>query len=629
MAFDLDSWALRYGPASVRRTALTRPSPYAAPESRSDVLLGDAEAEMLVDLWSQGTLPAYCIQQIAASSCQVASRPAMENLACIGNGGENINNCTRDLKRLLRLKDMDLPHVYLVRAPLYHSTAAPPIMKDHDVPILLPHEFMACLHNCYHAEFLRFIRGPEGALEDYWAHCSDSDPRLYQHPIKREPEYQRRAIPLRIYGDKVPFGKADGHALDVLQWSSLLGKSGHSLDCRYLIYGLPEICKGDEKPAEDIIMEAVVWSMQVLMSGVWPTKDHLGHRFPPGSWRAKQGGDGSRKLCGDYLFAWMMISGDLDWLCNGLHMTHFNAGGSMCMYCAANRSSMPWSDLRPTAEWINHLVPLRNSYVRCHRLFCSGLGLHTYSICPDILHILDLGPTQYLCASAVFMMIWDIGLPGSLDARVEYITGRLMEVYVELNVPSGERVPISRFRDIFKPHKGSRTREPLAYPFLHCKGAQGRHCVPALLLLAKRIGGESRAFAHLIACLDGLGKFYRVTLANGIHFQTEGMGLEAEASMWAFLCHYQWLAHTNLEQRRRLFFVQPKLHYAAHVGLLCKYYNPRSGWCYNDEDYNKRMALMVACTIKGLGPVRVGLSFVQKYLLRLFLRMQKRKRAEL
>ena len=343
----MGSWALRAGPARVRRAALARTGPYAPSDHGYAVLQSDAEAEMLIDVWSQGTLPAYCIQQIAASACQVASRPAMNRLARIGNHGENASNCTRDLKRLLHLEDVDLPPLYPVVAPLYHSTAVPPVTRDHDVPILLPHEIMACLYTRYHDRFVEYIRGPEGALEDYWRHCPDSDPRLHRHPIKNMVGYRQLAIPLRIYGDKVPFGKADGHALDVLQWSSIIGKSGNSLDCRFLIYGLPEICKSSERArsATDLMMRAVVWIMKVLMAGVWPTRDHLGNPFPPGSWRSIQGGDGTRRLCGNYLFAWMMISGDLDWLCNGLHMTHFNAPGQICMYCAANRTDLPWSVL--------------------------------------------------------------------------------------------------------------------------------------------------------------------------------------------------------------------------------------------------------------------------------------------
>ena len=220
----------------------------------------------------------------------------MARLAGLGNGGENAANCTRDLKRLLSLEDMNLPPEYIVRAPLYHSTEVPPVTRDHDVPIVLPHEFMACLHNQYYEHFVEYVRGPAGSLEDYWRHCLDSDPRLYRHPIKTEVGYRQRAIPLRIYGDKVPFGKADGHALDVLQWSSLIGKSGNSLDCRFLIFGLPEICKsrGRSLAATELIMRAVVWSMQVLASGVWPTRDHMGHAFPPGSWRAIQARGGTR-----------------------------------------------------------------------------------------------------------------------------------------------------------------------------------------------------------------------------------------------------------------------------------------------------------------------------------------------
>ena len=241
----------------------------------------------------------------------------------------------------------------------------------------------------------------------------------------------------------------------------------------------------------------------------------------------------------------------------------------MCMFCAADRADLPWTDLRPCAEWLNHLVPLRNSHLRCHMLFTSGLGLHTYSVCPDILHVLELGPTQYLCAGAVFMLVWDGGLPGTLDTRVEYITARVAEAYAELNVPSGERVPMSKLWDLFKVGKDSRTNEPVDFPFLHCKGAQARHCVRALVRLARQLGGDRRAMAHLTACLDGLDRFYQAVVSNGVHFATGVDALVAEQSMWAFLVHYQWLAHTNLVQRRRLFLVQPKLHYAAHVGLLC------------------------------------------------------------
>ena len=56
------------------------------------------------------------------------------------------------------------------------------------------------------------------------------------------------------------------------------------------------------------------------------------------------------------------------------------------------------------------------------------------------------------------MLVWDSELPGNLDTRVHYVTARLSEAYAELNVPSGERVPISKVWDLFKPGKGSRCR---------------------------------------------------------------------------------------------------------------------------------------------------------------------------
>ena len=87
------------------------------------------------------------------------------------------------------------------------------------------------------------------------------------------------------------------------------------------------------------------------------------------------------------------------------------------MYCAANRTDLPWSDVRPCVDWVDHVVPLRNSHLQCHMIFTSGLGLHTYSVCPDILHVLDLGPTQYLHVGAIFMLVWANELPGNLDTE--------------------------------------------------------------------------------------------------------------------------------------------------------------------------------------------------------------------
>ena len=87
-------------------------------------------------------------------------------------------------------------------------------------------------------------------------------------------------------------------------------------------------------------------------------------------------------------------------------------------------------------------------------------------------------------------------------------------------------------------------------------------------------------------------------------------------------CKLPDIARGSLTPERRLLLPTVKLHYAAHLGLFCKFYNPRDGWCYNDEDYMKRMAHMIGHTIKALGPLRVCTHFLQKHHLRLFIRFE-------
>eukprot|EP00974_Lingulodinium_polyedra_P016608 1610798-Lingulodinium_polyedra.AAC.1 len=77
--------------------------------------------------------------------------------------------------------------------------------------------------------------------------------------------------------------------------------------------------------------------------------------------------------------------------------------------------------------------------------------------------------------------------------------------------------------------------------------------------------------------------------------------------MQRFLVHYQHLAHVNLQAGRRLFYVTPKgFHYPWHIGHVCRWYNPRAGWTYVDEDFMGRIADLASKSVFGRGPTRVS-----------------------
>eukprot|EP00974_Lingulodinium_polyedra_P054142 5206227-Lingulodinium_polyedra.AAC.1 len=54
----------------------------------------------------------------------------------------------------------------------------------------------------------------------FWSHASALDPRLREHPIRAQGDYQSRAWPLLFHGDGASF-TSDNQSLITLSWSFL------------------------------------------------------------------------------------------------------------------------------------------------------------------------------------------------------------------------------------------------------------------------------------------------------------------------------------------------------------------------------------------------------------------------
>ena len=199
---------------------------------------------------------------------------------------------------------------------------------------------------------------------------------------------------------------------------------------------------------------------------------------------------------------------------------------------------------------------------------------------------------------------------------------RLDVAYKALGTPVGERVPQQRVLKLFE---HSRTKDPNAFPFMGCKGAQGRHAVPAALHVCEEIAGHLPGFGHVLLCLRGLSLFYDAVFPHGA-FLPSAAAAAAKAAIEQYGLHYQWLCHHNMMAGRLLFHMTEKSHhYPIHIGLLCKFFNPKAGWTYKDEDFMHKVSMLVSSSIRGLGPTRVGGAFVFRYLVRLYLRYNRRR----
>ena len=117
---------------------------------------------------------------------------------------------------------------------------------------------------------------------------------------------------------------------------------------------------------------------------------------------------------------------------------------------------------------------------------------------------MDLGIFQSLCASALYLSVFDAGFGGPLDSRIDRARAAKCDAWVLLGTPQGERLPQKTYFGIFE---NSRSWQPTRYPALHSKATPTRHCVPGLRLVLDKLtqaANEFDALRELFTCLTTL-----------------------------------------------------------------------------------------------------------------------------
>ena len=110
---------------------------------RQGSLDGDAEVELLCELWALGVISARTLQRIGAAAMVTAPCPQMQALAGLGTAGEFENNITRDLKRKLHLSELLLPKPFQITVPMWDPALSPARVVSRAISMILPHEHLA------------------------------------------------------------------------------------------------------------------------------------------------------------------------------------------------------------------------------------------------------------------------------------------------------------------------------------------------------------------------------------------------------------------------------------------------------------------------------------------------------
>jgi len=381
-----------------------------------------------------GSMPAAVANRIAVSQEADAEamgqpmHPEMHTLAALGDHGQYPGNVWRDLEVKLNLGSSTFPEPFSVDLPLLDHSQHPCAVTHRPWPFLLLQDVLHWAYHLQPAEFRRRFLGEMGeeALPMYWQALRADDPRLVHHPVTTVPDWQQWAIPGRLHADAVPYAKGKHANVTVHNLSSVLAE-GATLDCLNLWFWLPKtlICKPAEHGGHDtwgLAWKIAIWDILCCLRGEFLPFDWAGNAISPGHPRYGKKG----RIMGKHVFALIQFTADTEHFANSMGLRHWSAH-QPCEWCPASGqvgSSMPFSDFNDHAEWMQHLLtldeweanPTRHPLWEAHPL----TGLTIFSICLDILHVLDLGVLTYMLGSTIWTLVHESCLPGPFHARSAY-----------------------------------------------------------------------------------------------------------------------------------------------------------------------------------------------------------------
>ena len=183
---------------------------------------GSVLASRLVELWSWGAISAPILQWLSEGALVDLDSPQqarvdIERLAGIGAEGEWAGNTRRDLLTVLS-PEISLPSALTIRVPYVHKADRSNEVRFTDASVMMPNEVFDALHRAYPAFFRRFLAD---GLRDFWSKINRAnDPVAHGHPVFDAAEYESRAVPLQILGDKVRYTE-EGDSIHCLAWTPL------------------------------------------------------------------------------------------------------------------------------------------------------------------------------------------------------------------------------------------------------------------------------------------------------------------------------------------------------------------------------------------------------------------------
>jgi len=464
----------------------------------------------------------------------------------------------------------------------------------------------------------RFLGGDRSNIARFWQQAREDDPRFQNHPMKTKPSWRESAIPGRVHGDGVPYGKGRLASANVTSWSSKLS-GGHVLDWLNLWSAVPKsiLCKKEQHGynTEEYLFRAFIYDAHCCVQGEFCEYDWTGSAWP----HELQDRPKSGHIMGGMTLALIQLGADNEYLANTLRLPHWQSLDP-CAWCPADQrrlSTRLWADFRDSAEWKLLLVTLAMWEANpCDHVLWRAfvlIGLTMFSVCLDILHCVDKGVLAYFGGSAVWTLVHESGLPGSFYDKAALVWGMIRQAYDDAGLPAAQRLPREEFYAVFGGQTGSR---PGSFPELSGKAAHLRHFLPVLTTVCEQIharqGISAPQHEDRLRCLHLLRTFYETCARNGEFMPADDAQLVMQ-TVEEFLLRQNTLAMHYFEKDVQLYNVTFKSHHFWHLAHQCQYFNPQAGWCYGDERFVGHVARLTKSIVMGGGAIALQKTLPEKW----------------
>ena len=294
---------------------------------------------------------------------------------------------------------------------------------------VVPTRYLERISRHYPEQFRSIWGACPEELRDFWMGWFSGPTRRHiseNHPYLSGQNHNSlcRTLPIVVFEDAGPYSKM--LSCDTICFGSL---AGH----------------GPEKTTRVLLATAVKSKDNRLDTKIW---DALLADFEKLATKGFTDGSGERWK-GILLFA----KADEQQRCDDWGLPDFRSD-EPCADCRCNRSTMPYTDLRPEADWRpTEIVDVRTFVSRFRKTRVHPLALctflHRWFFYPDVMHILDAKGVAAICYGGILgRLIRMPELGRVIQARINRINAAARAWYAAK--PGGPKLPRIRREDLVK-----------------------------------------------------------------------------------------------------------------------------------------------------------------------------------